>query len=217
MFDCPNCSNPLPDGATFCSQCWQEVSGPPDFSGDDPTVVLPGGDRTKVLEDPGGPPPSYAPPPSAPPSYAPPPSAPPVYGPPPAGPPPTYGPPAGGYGTPTYYPAPPPPGAGYGPAGATPYAPPGAYGPYAYPPPTRTNTMALLSLILAASGFASCGITCLPAIAFGHVGLYQIKRSNGMEQGRGLAIAGLVLSYLFVAGLVALIVVAIVSEPSSTS
>ena len=29
MFDCPHCSNQLPDGAAFCNQCWRPVDDPP--------------------------------------------------------------------------------------------------------------------------------------------------------------------------------------------
>lgn len=72
---------------------------------------------------------------------------------------------------PPYYPPPPP----YGP------------GPYPYPPPAQTNGMAVASLICAFV-FAPLGIV------FGHISLSQIKRTG--EEGRGLAVAGLVISYL---------------------
>ncbi|WP_099244581.1 peptidylprolyl isomerase [Mycobacterium sp. shizuoka-1] len=75
---------------------------------------------------------------------------------------------------PPYYP-PPPYGSPYGP------------GPYAYPAPPPTNGMAIASLICAFL-FAPLGIV------FGHISLSQIKKSG--EEGRGLAIAGLVISYL---------------------
>ncbi|MGY4708528.1 peptidylprolyl isomerase [Mycolicibacterium sp. CBM1] len=75
---------------------------------------------------------------------------------------------------PPYYPPPP-----YGP----PYGP----GPYPYPQPPQTNGMAIASLICAFL-FAPLGIV------FGHISLSQIKKTG--EEGRGLAIAGLVISYL---------------------
>lgn len=78
---------------------------------------------------------------------------------------------------PPYYPPPPPPHYG---------APYGA-GPYPYPAPQPTNGMAIASLICAFV-FAPLGIV------FGHISLSQIKKSG--EEGRGLAIAGLVISYL---------------------
>src|SRR4051812_46429413 len=78
---------------------------------------------------------------------------------------------------PPYYPPPPPPH----------YGSPYGAGPYPYPTPQPTNGMAVASLICAFL-FAPLGIV------FGHLSLSQIKKSG--EDGRGLAIAGLVISYL---------------------
>jgi peptidyl-prolyl cis-trans isomerase B (cyclophilin B) len=58
--------------------------------------------------------------------------------------------------------------------------------PYAYPP-RPTNAMAIASLVCAFL-FAPLGIV------FGHLSLSQIRRSG--EDGRGLAIAGLVIGYV---------------------
>jgi peptidyl-prolyl cis-trans isomerase B (cyclophilin B) len=76
---------------------------------------------------------------------------------------------------PPYYPPPPHYGSPYG------------SGPYPYPAPPPTNGMAIASLICAFV-FAPLGIV------FGHISLSQIKKTG--EEGRGLAIAGLVISYL---------------------
>jgi peptidyl-prolyl cis-trans isomerase B (cyclophilin B) len=75
------------------------------------------------------------------------------------------------------------------PYGRPPGPPPHTY-PYGYPvaphgPPT--NAMAIASLVCAFL-FAPLGIV------FGHISLSQIRRTG--EQGRGLAVAGLVISYL---------------------
>jgi peptidyl-prolyl cis-trans isomerase B (cyclophilin B) len=74
-----------------------------------------------------------------------------------------------------------------------PPVPPGPYGGYPgypayYPPPRETNVLAVVSLVAA---------LCLPpaGIVTGHIALTQIKRTGA--DGRGLAIAGLVLSYVF--------------------
>jgi hypothetical protein len=84
------------------------------------------------------------------------------------------GPPAPGYGAPAY--------------GAPGYAAPG-YGAPAYPPaPQRTNVMAILGLVFAFV-FSPLGIV------FSAIGLSQTKKRG--EGGRGLAIAGLILSILF--------------------
>ncbi len=77
----------------------------------------------------------------------------------------------------------------YGPAQPYPGYP---YPPYAFPPPPPpppppTNAMAIASLVCAFV-FAPLGIV------FGHLSLSQIKRSG--EDGRGLAIAGLVIGYV---------------------
>ena len=90
-------------------------------------------------------------------------------------PPPAYGsaqPPPPGYGSPQ------PPPVGY----------PGyPYPTYQYPPPRPTNALAIASLVCAFL-FAPLGIV------LGYLSLSQIKRSG--EDGRGLAIAGLVVGYV---------------------
>jgi peptidyl-prolyl cis-trans isomerase B (cyclophilin B) len=77
------------------------------------------------------------------------------------------------------------------PYGAYPPPPPGAYaGHYGYPrypQPRPTNALAIASLVCAFL-FAPLGIV------FGHVSLSQIRKTG--EEGRGLAVAGLVISYL---------------------
>ena len=82
------------------------------------------------------------------------------------------------YGTPPY--------------GTPPYEPYGypghPYPPYPYPyPAPRTNALAIASLVCAFL-FAPLGIV------FGHLSLSQIRRSG--EDGRGLALAGLVIGYV---------------------
>lgn len=74
------------------------------------------------------------------------------------------------------------------------------YGSYGYPQPTRTNGLAIASLVLAF--FCSiAGLIC------GIIALNQINQ-RPHEQGRGLAIAGIVLSSVFiVVGVVWLIAV----------
>ena len=91
--------------------------------------------------------------------------------------------------------APPPPAPDYSsqpsqPATAqpNPYA---SASPYAAAPQQKTNVLAIVSLVLAF--FISIG-----AIICGHIALNQIKRTG--ENGRGLAIAGLVLGYLGLVG-----------------
>lgn len=86
------------------------------------------------------------------------------------------------------YPPPPPVGdpGFYGPPDGM-AGPPGYGYPSYQPPPANTNGFAIASLI--------CAFAFFPlGIVFGHISLSQIKKSN--EGGHGLAIAGLVISYV---------------------
>jgi peptidyl-prolyl cis-trans isomerase B (cyclophilin B) len=92
---------------------------------------------------------------------------------------------------------PPPP---YGPY---PTPPPGPYAGYygysQYPQPQATSGLAIASLV--------CAFLFPPlGIIFGHISLWQIRRTG--EEGRGMAIAGLVIGYLIT---VATIVVMVLS------
>ncbi|WNG95050.1 peptidylprolyl isomerase [Mycobacterium sp. ITM-2016-00318] len=78
--------------------------------------------------------------------------------------------------------------------------PPPPYDPYGYPRPRPTNGMAIASLICAFV-FAPLGII------FGHVSLSQIKRTG--EEGHGLAIAGLIISYLITIGTIVVLAAAV--------
>lgn len=89
--------------------------------------------------------------------------------------------PSGGYGAKGY---------GYGSPGGG-YDP---YGGYGAPPPNRGNNgMAVAALIMGIAGLFICGLTSIVGVVLGHISLGQIKRTG--EEGRGMAIAGLVLSY----------------------
>jgi peptidyl-prolyl cis-trans isomerase B (cyclophilin B) len=71
-----------------------------------------------------------------------------------------------------------------------PYPPPPPYGVGHAAPRRTTNSLAIASLV--------CAFLLAPlGILFGHMSLSQIKRSG--EEGHGLAVAGLVLSYVFTA------------------
>ncbi|MGW0482266.1 DUF4190 domain-containing protein [Nonomuraea sp. NPDC003214] len=95
---------------------------------------------------------------------------------PPSGGPYSYGqqPPSGPYG----YGQQPPPGPGYPP-------------PYA---PRPTNGMAVTSLVLGIVGLLFCGLTSIPGAIVGHIAMARIKRTG--EQGQGMAVAGLITSYI---------------------
>lgn len=81
-----------------------------------------------------------------------------------------------------------------------PYGYPAQYS-YGYPPPTRTNPLAIVALV--------CAFVFAPlAILFGHLSLSQIKKTG--EEGRGLAIAGLVIGYLVTLLTVLIVVVSVI-------
>lgn len=88
---------------------------------------------------------------------------------------------------------------------------------------SQTNRMAVISLVCGLVALA-CVITAPVGVVTGHLALAQIKRSDlalaqgtvaavgeQPQQGRGMAIAGLILSYLFVALGLAFLVAIIVS------
>jgi uncharacterized protein DUF4190 len=80
------------------------------------------------------------------------------------------------------------------------YAPYGRSAPYGQPVQRRTNGLAIASLI------CSCaGVFFLPAVlgvVFGFVARSQITRSNGLQRGDGLAIAGIIVGFGWLALLV---------------
>ncbi|MFI7634620.1 DUF4190 domain-containing protein [Nonomuraea sp. NPDC049400] len=119
--------------------------------------------------------------------------------------PPSYG---GGYGQqpPSYpqeqplgYGQQPPSGGGYGqqPPSYGGYGQQG-YGQYGAPPqPGKpTNGMAVASLVLGIVGLIFCGLTSIPGVILGHIALNRIKKTG--EEGSGMAVGGLVTSYITV-------------------
>ncbi len=136
------------------------------------------------------------PPPPPPPSGSPPPPPPGGTAPPPPPPPPTpswSAPPPPPPTTPSWAPPPPPPS-----YGSTPGAGPGTgYGPtpaYTGVPDSgqKTNTLAIVALVTGILGLC-CGILSVPALITGVMGRNQIKASNGLEKGDGMALAGVIL------------------------
>lgn len=96
---------------------------------------------------------------------------------------------ATGYGTP-YVGA---PGYGAPQAGAPGYSMPAAATPATvHPPQRRTSLLAVLTLVFGILGFG-----VVPVVT-GHIALSQLKRTG--EEGRGLALAGLILGYVTLAG-----------------
>jgi hypothetical protein len=90
-----------------------------------------------------------------------------------------------------------------------PYYPTQPYQPAAYPPPIYqpppppvprpVSNVAMTSMVLGIAGVVVgvclCGIPQVIAVIFGHMGLNQTQ--DGRLAGRGMAITGLVLGYVF--------------------
>ena len=108
--------------------------------------------------------------------------------------------------------APPPPAPVY----ANPVAPQPGLGGHSYATaPAETSGKATASLI---SGIAAYVIApfigAIAAVVLGHLGLSEIKKSAGRLKGDGLAIAGLVLGYLQIAGLPVILIIAAIAIPN---
>ncbi|MFG3711941.1 DUF4190 domain-containing protein [Micromonospora sp. NPDC047730] len=92
--------------------------------------------------------------------------------------------------------------------------PPSPRPPYGYPathvvvqvPPTSGVAVAsmVLGILGVLGGWCLFGLPCLLAVILGHVGLNETR--NNAKSGRGMAVAGLVLGYVFVAPMVLLTV-----------
>lgn len=83
------------------------------------------------------------------------------------------------------------------------------------PPPAETSGKATASLI---SGIAAYVIApfigAIVAVVLGHLGLSEIKKSAGRLKGDGMAIAGLVLGYIQIAGLPFILIIAAIAIPN---
>src|SRR4051794_13858906 len=69
------------------------------------------------------------------------------------------------------------------------------YGGYGQQQP-KTSGLAIASLVTSIVGAIFCFVIAIVGLVLGIVALNQIKNSNGMQTGRGLAIAGIVIGAL---------------------
>lgn len=116
------------------------------------------------------------------------------------------------------------PGQGSQPYGQYGYGQPPPYGgyqqPYAFPPVARDNGKATASLILGIAGLVVCWVICpIIALVLGYQARREIDESHGMQQGRGNAVAGIVLGWIgvgiSVAFIILIVIVAITDDGSS--
>ncbi|MGY1683586.1 DUF4190 domain-containing protein [Geodermatophilus sp. SYSU D01176] len=123
----------------------------------------------------------------------------------PYGPPSTWGqehvPYGGGYPQPYGYQAPLPPGSGWPGTSGQPYG-------WPYPPPQRTNGMAIASMVLGILWLYWIG--SILALVFGYVAKQQIRERG--ETGGGMATAGIVLGWVGVGFLLLFLVLGVASS-----
>jgi Domain of unknown function (DUF4190) len=107
---------------------------------------------------------------------------------------------------PPAYPSTPAP---YGGAGGY---PPSGYGqPLPYGAPAvrkKTNGLAIASLVCSCAGILFLGVPGILGIIFGFVARSQIRKSNGTQGGEGLALAGIIVGFAWIAILVRIFIVA---------
>ena len=70
----------------------------------------------------------------------------------------------------------------------------------------RVSPLAIASLALGLMAVACCPLTGIGAVVCGHMALSQIRREPHLYKGWGLALAGLILGYLYLAALLVLAV-----------
>jgi prepilin-type processing-associated H-X9-DG protein len=63
--------------------------------------------------------------------------------------------------------------------------------------PNKTSGLAITSLVLGILGLFSCGATALFGLVFGIIALTSVKRSGGTLKGDGIALAGIIVSAIF--------------------
>lgn len=134
---------------------------------------------------------------------------------------PNQNPPQSSYPGGEMYPPPPPPPSYQQPYQQQPsgYAPPpqypagAAYAPYAPVPVAGSSKLAIASLICGIVGLCT-GFVGIGAVICGHLALNEIKKSGNVLQGRGMAIAGLILGYLELAFIIVYILVIAIASAS---
>ena len=76
----------------------------------------------------------------------------------------------------------------------------------------ETSVKAILSLVCGLLFFIP--FLFIAAIVFGHLALSEIRKSAGRLKGEGIAIAGLVLGYIEIAGIPFLLIIAAIAIPN---
>jgi hypothetical protein len=185
---CGNCGATVSADDRFCSNCGQPV-------GDTAAPAAPVSTSPTAWGTPAAAPPPIPPPP-----------------PPPTQPPNGYAIPPNPYNAPPPNPYAPPPN----PYATQPYGPYGGPNPYAQ---SGTNGFAIAAFVLGLVGWIPCAIGSVLAVIFGFVARHQIKTpgASGGKRGDGLAIAGIVLGFVAVAGWLLLMIISAATGGGSSS
>ncbi len=97
------------------------------------------------------------------------------------------------------------------PGGAGAYPPSGYGQPLPYGTPAvrkRNNRLAIASLVCSCAGILFLGVPGILGIIFGFVARSQIRKSNGTQGGDGLALAGIIVGFAWIAILILIFIVA---------
>jgi Domain of unknown function (DUF4190) len=85
-------------------------------------------------------------------------------------------------------------------------------GGYYTQPTAGTNGLAIASLACSIGGFVICGLGFIVGIVLGYIAKNQIDQSGGAQEGRGMAVAGIIIGWvgigLFLLGIAIVIIVA---------
>ncbi|HET6181506.1 MAG TPA: DUF4190 domain-containing protein [Candidatus Sulfotelmatobacter sp.] len=84
--------------------------------------------------------------------------------------------------------------------------------PMAPTAPAETSGKAIISLVCGLLLFIP--LAFIAAIVFGHLALSEIRKSAGRLKGEGMAIAGLVLGYVWIAGIPIILITAAIAIPN---
>jgi hypothetical protein len=73
---------------------------------------------------------------------------------------------------------------------------------------SQNNGLAVASLVCSCAGIIPFffGVPCILGIVFGFVARSQIERSNGVQRGKGLALAGIIVGFSLIALFVLIII-----------
>ena len=87
--------------------------------------------------------------------------------------------------------------------------------PYGGAPPATTNGFAIAAMVLGIVGFVVCGVGAVLALVFGYKARREIDESGGRQKGRGMAVAGIVLGWVWVGLLVVIVLIAVLVPSDS--